>query len=181
LTGICQQVDQIEVTRVINASTRRGPFQTKIGSGLTVEEFEARMVGGRMGHVGLPESMGMVFDTLGRNLVRYESAVEPVVAEKGVRTEHFNVEPGQVRGLKQVARGYADHGEFVTLVFVAALDAGDDGDTVRIMGKPDLEVKLKGTNGDIATVAIAVNAVRRVMDAPPGLVTMRDLPIVTVW
>jgi 4-hydroxy-tetrahydrodipicolinate reductase len=181
LTAICQRVDHIEVTRVINASTRRGPFQAKIGSGLTVEEFEARMAGGRMGHVGLPESMGMVFDTLGKKLVRYESAVEPVVAENGARTEHFHVKPGQVRGLKQVARGYADDGEFVTLVFVAALDAGDDGDTVRITGKPDLEVKLKGTNGDIATVAIAVNAVRRVMDSPPGLVTMRDLPIVTVW
>ncbi|MFN2227605.1 MAG: hypothetical protein ACK2UY_14880 [Anaerolineae bacterium] len=31
----------------------------------------------------------------------------------------------------------------------------------------------------MATVAIAVNAVRRVHEAAPGLVTMRDLPIVT--
>jgi len=28
-------------------------------------------------------------------------------------------------------------------------------------------------------VAVAVNAVRRVKEAAPGLVTMRDLPIVT--
>ena len=44
-----------------------------------------------------------------------------------------------------------------------------------------LEVKLKGTNGDIATVAIAVNAIRRVKEALPGLVTMPDIPIVTLW
>jgi 4-hydroxy-tetrahydrodipicolinate reductase len=69
----------------------------------------------------------------------------------------------------------------MTLTFIAALDAGEDGDTVKLTGKPDLEVKLKGTNGDIATVAIAVNAVRRVKEAAPGLVTMRDLPIVTAW
>ncbi len=179
LTAICQRVDRVEVTRVINASTRRGPFQAKIGSGMTVEAFEAKMAAGRMGHVGLPESVGMVFDTLGKKLVRYESGVEPLVADQLIRTEHFEVQPGQVRGLKQVARGYSDEGEFMTLTFIAALDAGEDGDTVRITGKPDLEVKLQGTNGDLATVAIAVNAVRRVKEAAPGLVTMRDLPIVT--
>jgi hypothetical protein len=181
LTAICQRVDRIAVTRVINASTRRGPFQAKIGSGLSVEAFEAKMAAGRMGHVGLPESMDMVFDTLGVKLVRYESGVEAVVAEETVKTDFFEVAPGQVRGLKQVARGYSDAGEFMTLTFIAALDAGDDGDTIRISGKPDLEVKLKGTNGDLATVAIAVNAIRRVRDAAPGLVTMRDLPIVTHW
>ena len=81
-----------------------------------------------------------------------------------------------------MARGYTgEGGEFMTLTFIAALDETEDGDTILITGKPDLEVKLKGTNGDIATVAIAVNAVRRVFEALPGLVTMRDLPIVTIW
>ena len=181
VTAICQRVDRIEVTRVVNASTRRGPFQAKIGSGMTVADFEAKMAQGRMGHVGLPESVGMVFDTLGRKLAHYESDVEPVVAERLVKTDYFEVQPGQVMGLKQVARGYTDEGEFMTLTFIAALEAGEDGDTITITGRPDLEVKLKGTNGDLATVAIAVNAVRRAKEAAPGLVTMRDLPIVTAW
>ena len=181
LTAICQRVDHISVTRVINASTRRGPFQAKIGSGLTVDEFKARMAAGRMGHVGLPESMGMVFHTLGKELTRYEASVEPVVADRPVKTEYFEVQPGRVKGLRQVARGYSDAGEFVTLTFLAALDAEDEGDTIQITGKPDLEVKLRGTNGDIATVAIAVNASRRVKQAGPGLVTMRDLPMITIW
>jgi 4-hydroxy-tetrahydrodipicolinate reductase len=179
VTAISQQVEHVDVTRVINASTRRGPFQAKIGSGMTVEDFQAKMAAGRMGHVGLPESVGMVFHTLGKTLARYESAVEPVLAEGLVKTEFFEVQPGQVRGLKQVARGYTDEGEFMTLTFIAALEAGEDGDTIRITGKPNLEVQLKGTNGDLATVAIAVNAVRRVKEAVPGLVTMCDLPIVT--
>ena len=181
LTAICQRVDRIDVTRVINASTRRGPFQAKIGSGMTVDAFNARMAAGQMGHVGLPESVGMVFHTLGKKLTRYESSVEPVVANRPIKTDHFEIQPGQVKGLKQVARGYTDEGEFMTLTFIAALDAGDDGDTIKITGKPDLEVKLKGTNGDLATVAITVNAIRRVREAMPGLVTMRDLPIVTIW
>lgn len=181
LTAICQRVDRIEVTRIINASTRRGPFQAKIGSGRSVDDFQARMAAGRMGHVGLPESVGMVCHTLGKKLARYESSVEPIVAEEPVKTEHITVQPGQVKGLRQVARAFTEEGEFMTLTFLAALDAGEDGDTVKISGRPDLEVKLRGTNGDIATVAIAVNAIRRVHAAAPGLFTMPDLPIITCW
>jgi 2,4-diaminopentanoate dehydrogenase len=180
LTAICQQVDHIEVTRIINASTRRGPFQAKIGAGMTVEDFEARMDAGRMGHVGLRESMDMVFHTLGKDSTRYESEVEPVVAGQAISTEHVEVQPGQVNGLRQIASGYTSEGEFVRLAFVAALEAQNEGDTIKITGKPDLEVRLEGTNGDIATVAIAVNAIHRVREAVPGLVTMADLPLVTI-
>lgn len=181
LTSICLNVEQITVTRIINASARRGPFQAKIGSGLSVDEFKAKIAAGRMGHVGLTQSIGMVFQTLGKRLARFEECIEPIVADRVTKTEFFTVQPGQVMGLKQVAHGYTDEGEFMTLDFRAGLDVGDDGDTIRILGQPNLEVKLKGTNGDIATVAIVINAIRRVREAEPGLVTMRDLPIVTAW
>lgn len=179
LTGICQKVDSISVTRVINASERRGPFQAKIGSGMSVEAFMEKMESGRMGHVGLPESMGMLFDTLGERMESYDDSVEPVIAEKLTKTDAFTVQPGEVKGLKQVARGFGPNGEFASLTFIAALDMEDDGDTILIKGRPNLEVKLKGTNGDISTVAMVVNAVRRVHEAPAGLVTMRDIPPVT--
>jgi len=179
ITAICQRVDHIAVTRRMNASFRRGPFQAKIGTGMSVDAFNAKMAEGHMGHVGLPQSMGMVFDTLGRKMTRYESSVEPVVANESVKTDFFSVKPGQVRGLTQVARGYTKDGEFMSMTFIAALGELDDKDTIKVKGVPALDVTLHGTNGDIATVAIAGNAVRRVKEAAPGLVTMRDLPIVT--
>ena len=181
LTGICHHVNRIDVKRVIDASQRRGPFQLKIGSGLSVEEFERRMATGRMGHVGLPESMEMVFHTLGKRLTAYESDLKPLIAERPIRTEYVSVDPGCVRGLKQTARGYVSGEEFITLTFIAALEAGGDGDTITISGRPNLEVELRGTNGDLATTAIAVNAIRRVKAAAPGLVTMCELPMATVW
>ncbi len=181
LTAICQSVDHIAVTRVINASNRRGPFQRKIGAGMTPEAFREKMAAGRMGHVGLRESMDHIADTLGKRLVRYEERVEPVLAERPIRTPYVDVAPGQVRGLSQEGHGYTEAGEFVVLTFVAALEAGDEQDTITIAGKPDLEVVLRGTNGDLATVAMAVNAIPRVVAAPPGLVTMRDLPPVHHW
>jgi hypothetical protein len=43
-----------------------------------------------------------------------------------------------------------------------------------------MEVIIKGgTHGDIATAAIIINSIPRVIAAPPGLVTMKDLPIVS--
>jgi hypothetical protein len=181
LTAICQRVDRIDVTRLMNASQRRGPFQKKIGCGMSVEEFNREMAKGRMGHVGLTQSVGMIFDTLGKKLVQFETTVEPVVAERPVKSDYFEVAPGFVRGLKQIARAYSPEGEFVTLTFIAALDEPDQHDLIKITGKPNLEVRLTGTNGDIATIAIAVNAIKRVFKGKPGLMTMRDLPIVTMW
>ena len=67
------------------------------------------------------------------------------------------------------------------LTFVAALDADNEQDTITITGKPNLQIRLQGTNGNLATVAIAVNAIPRVIAADPGLVTMRDLPLVSCW
>lgn len=180
ITSIAQRVDHIDVTRVVNASKRRGPLQAKIGAGMTVDEFRAGMASGRMGHVGLHESAAMIFDTLGKRLVRFVNVVEPVVANAPVRTQFFDVQPGRVRGLHQTGRAYAEGGEFLVLTFRAALDEEPEGDTITVLGQPDLTVKLQGTNGDLATVAMAVNAIRRVREAAPGLVTMRDLPIVTV-
>jgi hypothetical protein len=181
LTGICQSVEQIEVQRVINASRRRGPFQAKIGSGLAAQEFQARLDSGRMGHVGLRESLDMVAEALGKKLERVEMEAGPVLAERAIKTDFVEVQPGQVRGLRQAVRGYVAGRLFLSLTFVAALEVEEEQDTITIKGKPDLTMVLKGANGDLATAAVVVNALPRVLAAPPGLVTMKDLPPVTAW
>jgi 4-hydroxy-tetrahydrodipicolinate reductase len=181
ITSIAQTVDHIDVTRVVNATKRRGPFQAKIGSGLTAEQFNARMAEGRMGHVGIPESTAMIFDTLGKKLAKFDNNVVPVIAETPVKTPFFDVRAGQVRGLHQTSTADTEDGEFLSLTFRAALDEEPDGDTITIQGSPALVVKLQGTNGDLATVAMAVNAIKNTKNAAPGVVTMRDLPIVTVF
>jgi hypothetical protein len=94
LTAICQRVDRIDATRVINASARRGSFQAKIGSGMRVDDFEANMAAGCMGHVGLPESVGMVFGTLGKAMTRYESGVRP-------DGENRHIDPNLLRASRQ--------------------------------------------------------------------------------
>jgi 4-hydroxy-tetrahydrodipicolinate reductase len=62
------------------------------------------------------------------------------------------------------------------------LDADDPGDEIRLIGNPPLHLRLPGgIHGDVATAAIIVNAIPRVLAAPLGLRTMLDLPPIVRW
>jgi len=180
MTGICQQVNKIKAVRIQDASPRRATFQNKIGAGRTLEEFNTLVAAGTLKHIGLPESIAMIASGLGWELDKITESIEPVVARSRVETDFVIVEPGQAAGVRQVGRGSRARDELITLEFEAYVGAPESYDAVYITGTPNLEVVIRGgTPGDIATAAITVNCVHRVMDAPPGLLTMKDLPIVS--
>lgn len=180
MTGVCQQVKRVRAVRVQDASPRRGPFQKKIGAGCTPDEFKKLVAAGTLKHVGLPESIAMIAGGLGWTLDDITESIEPVISRKSVKTDFVAVKPGQAAGVRQVGKGIRAGEELITLEFEAYVGAPESYDAVYIAGIPNLEVVIKGgTHGDIATAAIAVNSVRRVIEAPPGLITMKDLPIVS--
>lgn len=180
MTGVCQQVKRVRAVRIQDASTRRGPFQKKIGAGCTTEEFEERVAAGTLRHVGLAESVAMIASGLGWELDEITGSIEPIVAKVRVKTNFVTVEPGQIAGVRQVGRGIRAEKELITLEFEASVGAAQSYDAVYITGVPNMEVTIKGgTHGDISTAAMIVNSVHRVVQAPPGLVTMKDLPVVS--
>jgi 4-hydroxy-tetrahydrodipicolinate reductase len=180
MTGVCQEVKRIRVVRVQDASVRRGPFQKKIGAGCTTEEFQKRVADGNLKHVGLPESIAMVASGLGWEMDGIAETIEPVISQRAITTDFVTITPGLVAGVKQVGRGIRAGEELITLEFMAYVGAPESYDAVYITGTPDLEVVIKGgTHGDVATAAMLVNAVPTVIAAPPGLLTMKDLPMVT--
>jgi 4-hydroxy-tetrahydrodipicolinate reductase len=82
-----------------------------------------------------------------------------------------------VKGLHQVAVGRGGGRGLVTLDLTMAVGAAAPHDTVTIDGDPPLTVTaVGGIHGDVATWAIAVNAIGRVMAAAPGLATVTQLP-----
>lgn len=179
MTGVCQQVKLIKAVRVQNASPRRGPFQKKIGAGCTLEEFKELVAAGTLRHVGLAESIAMIAQGLGWELDDITESIEPIVAKSQVKTDFVSVEPGQAAGVRQVGRGIRGGEELIILEFEASVGALESYDAVYITGTPEMEVVIKGgTHGDVATAAMVVNSAKRVIQAPPGLITMKDLPIV---
>lgn len=180
LTAVCQKVDRIKVERVMNAATRRVPFQKKIGAGLTVKEFKKKIREKAItGHVGLEQSIGMIAGVLKWGLDKVEvDPVEPVIARKNVSSEAIKVKRGHAAGLKQSAHGFVGGKERITLDFQAYIGAEEEYDAVTIDGVPPIRQKISPcVHGDLATIAVIVNSIPKVINAPPGLVTMKDLPI----
>ena len=178
LTGICEKVDAIRIDRIQDARIRRLPFQKKIGSGLTTAEFAEKVKDLSVRHVGLTESIAMIGDALGWKLDRITDEIQPKVAEAPVESQFLKVEAGRVCGIVQDGIGYRDGRPVVVLHMEAYLGAPETFDQVTIEGSPRLCVKaLGGYHGDVATASITVNTIPRVLEARPGLHTMRSLAL----
>jgi 4-hydroxy-tetrahydrodipicolinate reductase len=176
LSTVAQRVDRVTVHRVQDAGTRRLPLQRKVGAGMEADAFRAAVAAGRLGHVGLAESAHLLARAFGWRLTALREQVEPIRASEPTPMAGGTVRPGQVLGIHQVAEGDADAGTVISLTLDMAIGIGPSLDRVRLTGTPDLELVVPGgVHGDVATAAIVVNAIPRVLAAPPGLATMADL------
>ena len=176
LTGVCERVEKIHVDRIQDASIRRLPFQKKIGAGLTREQFMEKVKDGSVRHVGLAESISMIADAMGWKLDRVTDEIHPKMAAQKVSSQFLTVEAGQVCGIVQDGVGYRKGEPIITLHMEAYLGAPESYDGVRITGNPPLAMKISGgVHGDVATASITVNSIPKVIQAQPGLRTMRDM------
>ena len=176
LTGVCESVRGIEVDRVQDARIRRLPFQKKIGASMTTDEFLNHVKDGSVRHVGLAESISMIADAMGWKLDRITDEIKPKIAQARVESAFMTVEPGLVCGLIQDGVGYRKGEPVIKLHMEAYLGAPESYDAVRINGNPPLHMKIAGgIHGDVATASITVNSIPKVLAAPPGLRTMRDM------
>src|SRR5262252_8976844 len=148
LSAVAQRVDRVEVHRVQDAGTRRVPLQRKVGAGMLAATFGWRLTG-------------------------LEERVEPILAEAPTPMSGGTVPAGHVLGLHQTAVGRAGDVLVVSLTLDMAVGIGPTRDHVRLVGEPALELEVPGgLHGDVATAAIVVNAIPRVLTARRGLVTM---------
>lgn len=176
LTGISERVDSIRIDRVQDARVRRLPFQQKIGSGLTTDQFQRKVDDQSVRHVGLAESVTMIADAFGWKLEKVTDEIKPKIADRTVESEFLAVDPGYVCGIVQDGIGWKGGKPIITLHMEAYLGAPESFDSVVIEGNPRIEQKIVGgVHGDIATASITVNSIPKLLSAPPGLRTMRDM------
>lgn len=178
LSGACERVDWVRVERIQDASARRLPFQQKIGAGLSLEEWQKRADAGTVRHVGLRESISMIAYALGWELERISDEISPVIAQNAVSSAHLSVAAGQVCGLKQIGTGFVGGQALIQLHMEAYLGAPKSYEMTRITGSPNLEMRIEGgLPGDIATAAVVVNSIPKIIEAAPGFHTMLSLPL----
>jgi len=180
LTGVCTEVDSIYITRQMDAATRRVPFQKKIGAGLTVGEFSKKIENHEItGHVGLEQSIKMIADAVGWTLDDIKvDPVEPVVLDRDAASDAVKVPKGHNAGSKQKAYGVRSGEAVITMDFRAYIGAPEEFDSIVIDGVPPINQKISPcVHGDYGTIAMATNMIPRVINAEPGLKTMKDLPM----
>jgi 2,4-diaminopentanoate dehydrogenase len=177
LAAACVRVDSVRVERVVDAAKRRGPLRAKVGADLTVEEFEAGVAAGRLGHRGLPESCALVGLGLGVSFDEVTNTIAPVVTSAA--NPRAGITPGRVAGLRQSAVGLRGGREIVRLDLEMSVAAPDPHDRIVIAGDPPLDVLVQGgTHGDRGTVGTTVSAIPAVLTASAGLKTFLDLPLI---
>jgi 4-hydroxy-tetrahydrodipicolinate reductase len=178
MTAVCERVDRVVVQRVQDARLRRLPFQQKIGAGLTTEQFQKKVDEGIVRHVGMTESIAMIADALGWSLDRITDDIQPKIASVTISSEFLAVDPGYVCGIVQEGAGYRNGEPVIRLRLEAYLGAPESYDSIDIDGSPRLSMKIAGgIQGDVATASLVVNSIPKVLAAPPGLHTMRDLAL----
>ena len=183
LSGACARVDAIAATRVNDLSPYGPSVLRTQGVGLTPEVFRAGLLDGRVvGHVGFPASIGMLAHALGWTIDRVEETREPIVARVRREARFATVEPGSVAGCHHRAVAWRDGRPVITLDHPQQvrpeLEGVETGDLLEIAGTPALRVASRPEiPGGVATSALAVNAIPRVLAAAPGLRSMAELPV----
>lgn len=182
LTSVCQSVQRITVHRIQNAAFRRIPFQRKIGAGLTLEQFENKKKEGTLRHVGLTESVQLIASRMGWKLSKIEDVLVPVIADREIVTDTMRIPEGYAAGVQQIGKGYVGNEDKIILVFRASVGEPNPQDSIEIKGTPTIKSIIEGgVNGDVATCAITINALKQIIKTQPGLRTMADISMVSFF
>jgi 4-hydroxy-tetrahydrodipicolinate reductase len=172
LMAVCREIREVRVKRVIDASKRRLPFRKKIGAGMSAGQFEDAMREGRIGHVGLEESAGLIALTAGFRPDRYERSLKPVLASRNRK----------VIGMTQSLRAFEGRREVIRLEMKMQVGGIASLDVVRVEGIPEVEVRIPGgIHGDEATIGAIINAIPSLMAAPAGLRTVAEVPLFPLY
>jgi 4-hydroxy-tetrahydrodipicolinate reductase len=178
LTAACTGVRRVSVTRVEDAGTRRLPLQRRVGAGLDSGQFRRAVTEGTVQHVGLVESAHMIASSLGWKLDKVDETLEPAIAPRDLDTEYLRIAAGAAAGIRQSVRGYRDGELAVNLDLQVYVGAEAPRDHILIDADPPVEATISGgIAGEVATAAVFVNALPRLLAAPPGLLTLKDLPL----
>jgi len=182
-SGVVPAVESLLVERVVNLSGFSESVLRRIGVGHSVRSFaDGQRSGAVTGHIGFPQSMRVVGGRLGVEIERIDSELEPILAQRELRTGALVVRAGDSAGFRQRYTAVrAGRPWFVALftghVAPAEIDQ-EPRDAVTVRGpSDDVQLTIRpGLNPQNGSASIIANSVRRVVAARPGWVTVGELP-----
>lgn len=179
LSSMVAGVTGIKVIRRLDASKRRLPLQAKVGATMTPEHFRDLANHGKIGHMGIGESVAMIAAGLGKTAkpASVKITLDPVIADREMNSALGTITPGQVCGMRNTAT-WSDAKLKIELDLTMAVGAQDPQDRIELSGPVPITLIIPdSTPGDTATVASLINTARVLPRVAPGLKTMLDMPV----
>jgi hypothetical protein len=197
LSGACERVDSIRVQEILNYATYDQPtvlFET-MGFGKPMDSSPILLLPGVL-TLAWGSMVEVIAAGLGVELERVDEWHERLPAPETFDVPAGTVEKGTMAGLRFEIRGIVAGEPRIVIEHVSVLHddvgaawpapPGKGGYRVIIEGSPKLtcEVTMEGDGGDensaglIVTAMRCLNAVPAVCEAPPGLLSALDLPLV---
>ncbi len=178
-SSVCYGVESVVCRRYVDATPRRLPFQKKIGASMEVDQFNDLAAQGKLGHIGLRESIALLGAALGFELDTIKQDIQPIVATRALETEYMQIKEGQVAGIHNTGFGDERGKRRIEMDLRMYVGAEDPVDECVFVSEPPMHLRIEGgTQGDFATAAMLVNGLAGVVAAPPGLRTMLEVPLV---
>ena len=167
------------MTRVVDAAARKLPLQRRVGAGLNLGQFRRAVTEGSVRHVGLVESAHLIAGALGWKLERVDETLEPAIAPRDLDTEYLRIPAGAAAGIRQAVRAYRAGELAISLDLQVYVGAESPRDHVLVDGDPPVDATVAGgINGELATAAVLLNSLPKLLAAPAGVLTVKDLPLV---
>jgi 4-hydroxy-tetrahydrodipicolinate reductase len=198
LSGACEAVEQIRITESVDCSTYESAgTQSAMGFGQDPETPGLAENVRRESEV-FAESAAMMADAIGATLDRITFDVEFTAATGDSDLGFMQIPAGTVGGVYGYHRGWVGEKNVVSVGFNWIMGSHvippkplEHGHVIQVYGTPNMRTVLhclppKGWTepgfmglGMIYTALPVTNAVPAVVAAPPGIVTLKDLPPVT--
>lgn len=122
---------------------------------------------------GIPSSMGL-------ELKEHEYSVTPIISEEDIFSNGLEklIPKGNIIGLKELTRVVASDGTLFIGEFISQVMNEDEpaGNTLKIVGEPDIEFHTPTFPGNEVTSATLVNRIPDVLHAAPGFLHTNNLP-----
>lgn len=183
LTGVMDEVNNIEVSRINSLSPFGKTVMAEQGVGLSIDEFNALNKKGEIaGHVGFKESIGMIGHGMGIEISNFNQKMEPIITDVNRKSAYGFAAKGHVTGVEMSATGEYNNQEFIKMLHPQQIEPHlggvTTGDYIKINGSPNINMAITPeVDGGIGTIAICVNMIPHIINASPGLKTMIDLPV----
>lgn len=170
LARTTSNITYIRATRRVDSFTRRPQLRIKTGAGMQREQFEELASKGKIGHIGLAESLHFLAEQLGSPIAKFDHLLSPVVASQDLSTKTQQIKKGQVTGAREEIHATLSSGTKIELALEIAAGTKNPMDCIEIQGDPPSRLEIPGgLPGEASTMGALINGAALASRLPPGL------------